>query len=306
MKTHRSFARAFAFALQNIKRNVWLSIDTVLVFALALLSVHTLIVLRVLTNAAIRGVEERIDVSVYFKKGTADDIVFGARDYLVGLSQVSEVKYVSAEEARERFVNRHKADDEILESLNVIETNPFSGSLVVSAKSPRDFDFILEAVDNPTFGSFVKKTDFSDFEGILENINRYTNNAQIAVAVFAGILLVIAALIVFNAIRLAIYTHREEIGIMRLVGASNGFIRLPFVIEAILFGLFALIITAAIVYPSVRVIEPPLVSFFDGLDVGLISYYNSNGILMFLWQLGLLSVLSTLFSFFAMSRYLKK
>ena len=143
MKTHRSFARAFAFALQNIKRNVWLSIATVLVFALALLSVHTLIVLRVLTNAAIRGVEERIDVSVYFKKGTADDIVFGARDYLVGLSQVSEVKYVSAEEARERFVNRHKADDEILESLNVIETNPFSGSLVVSAKSPRDFDFIL-------------------------------------------------------------------------------------------------------------------------------------------------------------------
>ena len=130
----RTLHRTTKFALQNIGRNIWLSVATVLVFVLTLSTINILITLHVLTDAAIQSVEDQIDVSVYFKKGTSEEIIFGAQDYVSSLSQVSKVEYVSGEEALKRFSERHRYDARILEALTVVETNPFGGELIVSAR----------------------------------------------------------------------------------------------------------------------------------------------------------------------------
>lgn len=301
----RILHRTTKFALQNFWRNIWLSIATVMVFVLTLMTINILVTLNVLTQAAIDSVEDQIDVSVYFTKGTSEDVIFGAQDYLTSLTQVDTVSYVSSEEALQRFTERHRSDEEILQALDTVETNPFGGSLVISARTPDDFAFILEALNNPTFGDSIESRDFSDHELVIERINQFTSRVQLFAVVLAVIFALIAALIVLNSIRVSIYTHREEIGIMKLVGASNSFVRLPFIIEGVVFSLLATLITAAIVFPVASTIEPQLARFFESDAVGLHTYYLQNWYWVFGGQFLALVILSTFSSALAINRYLR-
>ncbi len=305
MKTARTIHRTAKFALQNFWRNIWLSLATVLVFVLTLVMVNVLITLHVLAQTAVSSVEERIDVSVYFKQGTSEQTILQAREYLEGLTQVSHVEYVSAENAYRRFTERHRNDAAILEALETVETNPFGGSLVVRARQPEDFAFILEALNNPTFADAIERQDYDDHERIIERIRTLTDRISMLAYIVGGIFALIAILIVYNTIRVAIYTHREEIGIMRLVGANNSFIRLPFILEAIFLSAIATVTMAAILIPLVRVAEPQLNVFFDGKTVGLLAYYVSHWWVIFGGQFAVLVALSVISASLAMSRYLK-
>jgi cell division transport system permease protein len=305
MKTVRTIHRTTKFAFQNFWRNIWLTFATVLVFALTLVTINILIGLNQIAQTAIESVEDQIDVSVYFEQGTTEGIIFGAQEYLFSLSQVENVEYVSADDAYIRFLDRHKNNPDILQALDTVELNPFGGSLVVTATSPEHFDFILEALNNPTFGDSIKQKDFTDHKRVIERIENFTDRAMIFMYFLAGIFALIAILIVLNSIRVSIYTHREEIGIMKLVGANNSFVRLPFIIEAILMSLIATAITAAIVLPALQVIEPSLSTFFDGGEVGLYAYYTTNWLMIFGGQFAGLSILAMIASALALSRYLR-
>lgn len=103
MKWHRSWARAFGFASQLLVRNGWLSVALVLVFTLTLVVGHFLLGVQVLSRVVIADIEERVDVSVYFKPGTSQEMVLGAQEYLSSLASVTSVRFVSAEEGRARF-----------------------------------------------------------------------------------------------------------------------------------------------------------------------------------------------------------
>ncbi len=267
--------------------------------------VNVLVTLNVLTQTAVESVEDRIDVSIYFKQGTPEKTILEAQDYLLGLSQVADVDYVSSENAYTRFSDRHRNDASILSALDTVETNPFGGSLIIRAESPDDFEFILEALNNPTFGEEIQRQDFDDHEKIIERINGLTYRVRGLALVVGGIFVIIAVLIVFNSIRVAIYTHREEIGIMKLVGASNGFIRMPFILEAVFFSFIATATMAGVLVPLAQVVEPQLNSFFDGREVGLLAYYTANWWIIFGAQFGALVILSVLSAMVAMSRYLK-
>jgi cell division transport system permease protein len=305
MKTARTIHRTAKFAIQNFWRNIWLSIATILVFLLTLTMVNVLITLNVLTQTAVDSVEDRIDVSIYFKQGTPEKTILEAQDYLLGLSQVAGVDYVSSENAYTRFSDRHRNDSSILDALETVETNPFGGSLIIRAEDPEDFDFILEALNNPTFGEEIQRQDFDDHERIIERINGLTYRIRALAMVVGGIFVIIAILIVFNSIRVAIYTHREEIGIMKLVGASNSFIRMPFILEAVFFSFIATAVMAGVLVPLSQVVEPQLNAFFDGKQVGLLAYYMTNWWIIFGAQFGALVLLSVLSAMVAMSRYLK-
>lgn len=272
---------------------------------LTLITINILLVMNVITDRAIALVEDRVEVSVYFYNYTEDTTLSSAVAYLRGLSQVRNVETVSAQEAYEQFVVRHGDDEQIMSSLEELGGNPFGPSLIVKAHTVEDFEVIINALDNPQFRDAIREKDFSDYQSIVERIRATTDRVRTFGIALAVVFLLIAILIVFNTVRMGIFIHREEIAIMRLVGASNWFIKAPFLLEMIFLSLIAVGITMMMVYPIVTFLEPQMSVYFGAESSGLVAYFTQNGLLIFGGEF-LALVLVTLFSTgLAMRKYLK-
>jgi len=297
--------RATKFAFQNFWRNFWLSVITITMLVMTLLTVNILIILNFVTDQAIQTVEDRVEISVYFHASAPQTSVDNAISYLRSLSQVKDVQTVSAQESLDKFILIHKKDDAIIASLEEIGGNPFGPSLVVKAQSVSDFDFILKALENPEFRDAIREKDFSNYSDVVSRIKNTTDRVRTFGVALSVIFLLIAILIVFNTVRMSIFIHREEIGIMKLVGASDRFVRAPFLLEMILLSLIAIVVMLLIVYPSIAIFEPKFGFYLGGESIGLVNYFEQNGLTIFgLEFVGL--VLLTLFSTgLAMRKYLK-
>ncbi|NQV89175.1 MAG: hypothetical protein HQ488_02540 [Parcubacteria group bacterium] len=297
--------RVTKFAFQNFWRNFWLSLITVSMLVLTLVTINILLVLNVVTEEAITLVEDRIEVSVYFHDTVDDAKVMGAVEYLRDLAQVRDVETISADEAYEQFVERHSDDEQIMASLTELGSNPFGPTLVVKANEAEDFEMIIDALDNPQFRDDIREKDFSDYQEIVERIRGTTDRIASFGIALSIIFLLIAILIVFNTVRIGIFIHREEIAIMRLVGASNWFIKAPFHLEMIILSLLSVLLTAAIAYPVVGLLEPKFSVYFGAQSAGLVDFFTTNGLWIFGGQFLVLVVVTVLSTSMAMRRYLK-
>lgn len=300
-----SFFRVIKFAFQNFWRNFWLSIITISMLVLTLLTINILLVLNVVTERAIDFVEGRIEVSVYFNADVGDERVANTAGYLRSLSQVRDVEVITSEEALDRFKESHAGDETVLASLDEVGENPFGPTLVVKAQSVGDFPFILDALDNPQFRDDIREKDFSNYESIINRIRDTTDRIRFFGLGLSIVFLFIAMLIVFNTVRMGIFTHREEIGIMKLVGASDWFVRSPFLLEVLGYSFVSTVIVAFLTFPMVAIFEDRLTNFFDGRPVELVLYFQEQGFMIFGLQFLFLAFISMVATGFAMRKYLK-
>jgi cell division transport system permease protein len=301
----RAFFRMVKFAFQGIFRNFWLSFVTTSVLFLTLLTINAVIILNVLATASVRAIEDRVQVELYFVPGTSEDVVKSVRGYLIGLPQVKDVATVSAEEALVSFRERHANDAEILAALDEVEGNPFGDALRVQAENPEDFPFILEAVNSPEFSQYIKDKDYADYQTVIDRLSVFTERIRlggIGLAAFFGL---ISVLIVFNTIRVAIYTHRDEISVMKLVGAKDWFIRAPFLLEAVIYAFAATMIMGIALVLVLFSFEPFVSRFFSGVSVSLSRFYLENGIMLFFAQWAGLSFLGVITTAGAVRKFLR-
>jgi len=300
-----SFSRVIKFTFQNILRNFWLSFITMTVFLLTLVTINSVLFINVVADSVLESVEKKVEVTVYFTPEASEDITKAAQGYLRGFSQVRDVQYISAEDALATFQERHAFDDVILSSLNEIGDNPFGNALVISAMSTNDFDFILEALETPEFSPYIRDKDFDDYQTIIEKINALSLRIRIAGFALAALFGLIAVLIIFNTIRVAIYVHRDEIGIMKLVGANDWFARGPFLLEAILYSLVAVIMMIIIMFIFLTASETSLMNYFDESYNSVYQYFLNNSLIIFGAQFLGLAILSILTTAYAMRKYLR-
>ena len=300
-----SFFRIIKFAGQNFWRNFWLSLITISMLVLTLLTINVLFVLNLVTDKAIDYVEQRIEVSVYFQADTTQEKVNNTADFLRGLPQVRDIETITADEALARFQVKHADDQAVLSSLEEIKDNPFGSTLVVKAYSANDFPFILKALDNPQFRDSIRDKDYSSYEEIINQIRDTTDRIRLFGLGLSIIFLLIAMMIIFNTVRMGIFIHREEIGIMKLVGASNWFIRSPFLLEVVFYGLLATLFIMALMYPLMAFIEEKMNGYFGGQATHLLQYFEMNAWWIFGGQFLFLVVISVLATGFAMRRYLR-
>lgn len=297
--------RAIKFSLQGFFRNIWLSVVTVIILVLTIFSITVAAGLNVVAKQAIVSVQNKVDVSVYFKPSAGEKDILNIRSRLEALSQVKEVAYVSKDEALSQFKSKHANDPVILESLSQLSDNPLGGTLVIKADSIDQYPSILTFLDNTEYNNLIQDKNYDDNKAVIDRLSDLSAKIQRIGFIISAIFALIAILIIFNTIRINIYTHREEIGIMKLVGASNWFVRAPFLVESVLYAVLAVIICLAILYPLLGVVGPQVNNFFEGYNLNAISYFNSHFWQIIGWQLAFSIVLSVLSSSIAIGRYLR-
>ncbi|MFA6197766.1 MAG: permease-like cell division protein FtsX [Patescibacteria group bacterium] len=300
-----SFIRALKFALQSFYRNIWLSVATVLILVLTLFSVSLVGMINVIGNRAVASIKDKVDVSVYFQPEVPESTVQSVQAKLQAVNGVRDVEYINRDEAQRRFLEKYQNDPVIQETLKILEDNPFGATLVIRANDFNDYPVIISALSDPEYKDLIENRDFQDYTSIINRLDHMTDRLYQVAMIVTIIFVIIAILVIFNTIRITIYTHREEIGIMRLVGATNWFIRGPFILESVLYAIISTVVSLLIFYPFLRYITPQVSSFFEGYNMNLTAYFSQYMLDIVGLQLIVALILSVGSSMIAISRHLK-
>lgn len=296
--------RVIKFSLQNFLRNIWLSVVTITIMVMSLFVITSLVALNVVVKDTISSLQNKVDVSVYFKVSTTPDEVQTIQDNLSKLNVVTDVRRITKEEALENFKTKYEDNPVILRSLETLSSNPLGDILVIKAETLDDYLTVLSILRQDALSKYIQETDFSDFQKIIERIQSVSKKInQIGIAV-SLVFIAIALLVVFNTIRVAIYTHREEIAIMRLVGATSRFIRTPYLLEGVWYALIAVIINVLFIFPVFSAVQPFMGSFFGEGTLDLLQYFKSNFFMIFGFEFLLMVVLNLVSAWIATRKYI--
>jgi len=258
--------RIFRAGWLNFTRNLGLSLATCFIIGMTIFLIASLFLLRDVTQFLITSLQEKIDISVYFKETTPEEEILQLKDEITKIPEVKSVEYISRVEALDRFIQRYKNNPVVIESLNEIG-NPLLPSLNIKAWQANQFAAVTTFLEAAPQKDLIDKVDYYQRKPVIERIFSITSAINIIGIIFSLILATIAILVAFNQIRLAIYSSREEISVQRLVGASNWFIRGPFLVQGAISGVLAAIATLLIFTLVVFLLSPKFAILFSGLNI---------------------------------------
>ena len=298
-----SFQRVLRSGWEKFSRDKSSSGAALFVMIIVMSVATMLFFLQGMASFMIAGLQESVDISTYLKNTATQEEVAQLKEELESMPEVKEVKYVSKEQALESFVETHKQDEVILDSLEIVGQNPLLASLNIKSFSVSQYPAISKFLEDTSLASIISDVDYFDRAPVIDKLSTLTAGIQSAVllvTLFAGF---VAVLVVFNTIRLTIYSSRDEIEIMRLVGASNWFIRGPFIIQGMIVGVLATLITTLLFFPLTLFVGIKLQTFVSGFD--LFAYFADNLFLILLLQLTAGIGLGVVSSLIAIRKYLK-
>ncbi len=284
-------------------RNKWVSQASIGVMTLTLIVIVSFFMIGGMTAHLIDNLKSRMDISVYFKIDTNENDILKVKSSLEKLKEVKQVSYVSRSDALAAFKKRHKDNPLILQSLEELGSNPLPASLNIQAQDPAtDFPFISQFL-NKNYQALIDKINYQENKDIIARISAFSSGVKKAGLALSLMLTIIVILVTFNTIRLTIYSVRNEIGIMRLVGASNAYIRGPFIVEGIICGILATALSTFICWLVVQPLSSRISPML--LDFNLYQYFSENIWLIVLIQLAIATVLGAFGSYIAVRKYLK-
>jgi len=303
-----SLKRILKAGFVSFWRNGFVTAAAILVMTVTLFVLGSLIFLDAMLDASLGQIESKVDVNVYFTVDATEDGMLALRDSIAELPEVDLVEYVSREDALEEFTRRHEDDQLIIQALEELDENPLGAHLNIRAKETSQYESIanfLGGDDNLSSSKFpiVDKVNYFQNKDAIEKLSKLITSIDTLSFASLIIFIIISILIVFNTIRLAIYTAREEISVMKLVGASNSYIRWPFVIEGVMYGMVSAIFALVLFYPATIWLGPFTENFFGATNV--FDYYVNNFSQMFLILIVSGAVLGALSSYLAVKKYLR-
>lgn len=299
--------RVARYGLIGFIRNGFISLSAVLIMVITLSVVALLMISSAALKSVLVDLTNKVDVTVYFTTSATQDQIQTLQDAVQALPEVAEVNFVSSDEALAQFQERHKNDQLTMQALQGLGENPLGASLEIRAKETSQYESIssylnAQQASASGTGSIIDKVNFSQNKIAIDrltNIIETSRSLGVAVAVVLGLA---SVLIVFNTIRLAIYTSREEIGVMNLVGANPWYVRGPFMVTGLLYGMISGLLVLIILYPLTAWLGPASERFLGTFNV--FSYYTSSFSLLFFVLCGSGIALGALSSYLAVSRYL--
>lgn len=299
--------RIFRYGLDNFRRNAWLTTAATIVMTITLLIIITTVFARFVFNDTIDQVRQKIDISVYLKDSATSSQVQKFVNEIKQVPLVTSVSYTSKEQARQDFESQNKTEFSNLQALSELGSdNPFPASLKIKTKDPNKLDDLNAVINKnkPLLDPDTPTSYSGERKAAIDNIANISRFAETAGLVAAAVFVVISIMIVFNTIRMAIFNRRDEIEMMKLIGAEKHFIRGPFIVEAAMYGILASVVSVVLIY-AVILSRAGELARYEIVVGSTVQFFQTWPLLIFLAQL-LVGILIGFFSAqLAIRRYLK-
>jgi cell division transport system permease protein len=295
--------RIFKFGWDGLKRNKGLFLATIFIMVISTSLIGGLFFVRALTSSLIGSLQEKADISVYFNLETQEEEIIKVKSDLAIISEVKNVEYISREKALTDFAEKHKDNAVIMESLSEIGTNPLAAHLNIKAWQASQYEQIVKFLENPDFEAIINKISYSQNKEIINRLFSITSTIEKASILAVLISIILAVMVVSNTVRLSISNLKEEISIMRLVGASNWFIRGPFMVQGLISAIVAATIAIIIFSLGCYFLSSKVAILVPGF--GLFDYFKENLLSLLLIQFLIALALSVIPTLLAIRKYLK-
>lgn len=293
---------------QNFSRNTFVSLSAVLIMTITLIVFSTILFMSALLNQSLVEIKKKVDVNVYFLPNAEETAILNVKAELEKLPEVELVEYVSREQALENFKYRHRNEGDILEALFELEENPLGAILNVKAKETQQYEQVAAYLEKnyPTGQetSVVEDVNFNANKEIIEKLTDFIAAGQKLGGIITILFIFLSVVITFNTIRLAMYISRDEIKVMRLVGASSSYISGPFIVTGVLYGIVSSVLTLSLLIPLTWWAGPITARFFNGIHV--LEYYFSHFSQFFMIIFFSSIFIGAISSFIAVKKYLKE
>jgi cell division transport system permease protein len=299
--------RVARYGLVGFIRNGFISLAAILIMTITLFVVSMLMISDAALNSVLQQLTDNVDVTVYFVTTATEDQMMQLQTSLKALPEVASITYVSRDEALAQFQARHQNDQLTMQALQELGDNPLDASLEVRAKDTSQYETIAAYLDaqqasGQGAGAAIDKVNFSENKTAIDRLTNIISTSKELGGAIALVLGLASLLIAFNTIRLAIYSSRDEIGVMNLVGASHWYVRGPFVVAGILYGVVSALIVLVLLYPLTLWLGPGSERFLGTFNV--FTYFVDAFPYLFLVIMGSGIALGALSSYLAVRRYL--
>lgn len=315
----QTLLRIISYGIQGFRRNIWLSIIAIVTMTMTLLTITAFALGdTVITKQYQKFSQENIDYAIFLKDTATDLDISQLRTQISARSEVVANDFIDKEEARRRFEELF-GDDPELKGVITDDSNPLPREITVKFKDPKFINSFNDFIQQDRFQEIVEKTSYQRNQSVIDNYLRTTNFLKVFGLALSLFFVFVAILVMLNTIRLTIYSRRTEVEVMRFVGATQGYIRGPFLVEGILFGLISATLAAFLSWVFLNQLEALIAQSFEAGNSNVItdlfadtlrtSGQSAVGAVMtrlFLLQLLAGLALGVFCSVFAIRRYLKE
>lgn len=263
-----TWVRMARYGANNFTRNAWLTTAATAVMTITLVIIFTTVMARSVLVSTVDELRQKVDYSIYLRSDVTGSEVSKARDKFEQLSNVTSVRYIDTDQARDAYIDQNNPSKEELQAISELKINPFFPSFRVVISDPAKTSELATLVERDKDVRNVLNPDPKrqpSFTGekkkVIETISSWAQLAERGGIIASILFVAISMLIIFNTIRMAIFSRKDEIEMMKLIGADKSFIRGPFVVEAVMYGFFAALAATALGYTMLVTIEPQLSSY---------------------------------------------
>lgn len=306
MNAWTNIKRVARYGFVGFIRNGFVSLAAVLIMTITLFVVAGLLISGAALTSVLSNLTDQVDVTVYFTPAATDQQILQIEQQLAALPQVASTTFISRDQALAQFSARHANDQLTMQALSELGDNPLGAELSVRAKDTSQYETIATYLENQQStgaGTAIDKVNYQQNETAISRLSNIIDTSR-KLGLVIGIVLALASLLItFNTIRLAIYTARDEIGVMNIVGAGRWYVRGPFIVAGILYGLISGLIVLILLYPLTLSFGASSEAFFSTFNV--FTYYIQHFLLFLGVIFGCGIALGALSSFLAVRRYLK-
>jgi len=294
--------RLIKLGFTNFFRNLWLNLVATFVMSLTLMTITTLLITALFANNEIKNIENRIDLEIFLNDKVSAESIDMLKTAISNTVDVKEIEFIDKNKAVERYKELYGDNDTLI---NYIEQeNPLKESLVVKTNKPDDLEKVNSLINSTEFQDIVFNSSYSRNRGIIVRLIGIIDFIEKSGIVIGLLFIVIAVSVVFSTVRIAIYSRKDEIEIMKLVGATDWFVHAPFLIESALYGIFAAILSTLFVAGIFYYITIAASSYLGASADLWYEYFMRYVVFMVIFQILLGLSISVSSAFVAIRRHL--